>query len=126
MRLLLDTQSLLWWVNDDPNLNQAKREMIANPLNTVFVSAVSFWEISIKHRTGKMEDTGSGVMQTIQDSRFEIVQIEPGHLEQLEAFVSASGHRDPFDHLILMQAIERGAVLVTSDAALRTYGARCL
>lgn len=126
MRLLLDTQSLLWWVNDDPKLNQVKRELIADPGNTILVSVVSFWEIAIKHRIGKMEDTGSGVMRVIRDSRFEIVPIEPSHLEQLEELVPLSGHKDPFDHLILAQAIERRAVLVTSDRALRSYEVRCL
>ena len=126
MKLLLDTQSLLWWINDDPKLNQVKRELIADPANTVLVSAVSFWEIAIKHRIGKMEDTGSGVMRAVQDSRFQIVEIEPEHLQLLESFVSHPKHKDPFDHLILAQAVVRQAVLVTSDAALRTYGARCL
>ena len=126
MRLLLDTQALLWWINDNPKLNQVKRELIADPRNTVLVSAVSFWEIAIKHRIGKMEDTGSGVMSSVRASRIEIVQIEPSHLEQLERFVPLSGHKDPFDHLILAQAIERKAVLVTSDGALRSYGIRCL
>ena len=126
MRLLLDTQSLLWWVNDDPKLNQVKRELIAAPGNTILVSVVSFWEIAIKHRIGKMEDEGSSVMRAIADSRFEIVHIEPSHLEELEGLKPLSGHKDPFDHLILAQAIERKAVLVTSDRVLRSYGVRCL
>ena len=126
MRLLLDTQTVLWWINDDPKLGQVKRELIADPSNTVLVSAVIFWEIAIKHRIGKMEDTGSDMMRAIQDSRFEIVGIEPGHLERLESFVPLPKHNDPFDHLILAQAVDRQAVLVTSDGALRSYGARSL
>ena len=113
-------------MNDDPKLNQVKRELIAEPGNTIFVSVVSFWEIAIKHRIGKMEDKGSSVMQVIADSRFEIVQIEPSHLAELERLEPVSGHKDPFDHLILAQSIERKAVLVTSDGALRSYGVRCL
>ena len=126
MRLLLDTQSLLWWVNDDPKLNQVKRELIAEPGNTIYVSVVSFWEIAIKHRIGKMEDRGSSVMRVVEDSRFDVVHIEPRHLEELERLEPLPGHKDPFDHLILAQAIERKAVLVTSDRALRSYGVRCL
>ena len=126
MRLLLDTQSLLWWINDDPKLKQVKRESIADPMNSVFVSVVSFWEIAIKHRIGKMEDTGAGVMRAIQDSRFEIVPIEPAHLEALERLEIRPDHKDPFDHLILIHAQERRAILVTSDRRLREYGLRCL
>ena len=126
MRLLLDTQALLWWLNDDPRLANRTRALIADSRSEVLVSAVSFWELSIKTRIGKLDDQGSVAMCQVESSRFEIVPIEAIHLEHLERLEPQPGHRDPFDHLILIQAIERDAILVTSDRKLRQYGVRCL
>ena len=126
MRLLLDTQALLWWLNDDPRLGQTARALIADTANAVLVSVASFWELSIKSRIGKLDDAGSEVMREVQESRFEIVPIERVHLAMLESLEPVPGHKDPFDHLILVQARERRAVLVTSDRHLRRYDVRCV
>lgn len=126
MRVLLDTQALLWWLNDDPRLGRKARELIADTSNSVLVSVVSFWELSIKTRIGKLDDPGSQVMREVQDSRFEIVPIEPRHLEMVEALESLPGHRDPFDHLILAQSAERDAILITADRLMARYDVRCL
>ncbi len=126
MKLLLDTHSLLWWFNDNPKLGKQARDLIADKRNVVLVSVASFWEISIKNRIGKLEDSGSIVMREAQDSHFGILEIEAEHLEALGAFVPKPGHNDPFDHLILIHALAQDAVLVTSDRYLRNYGVKCL
>ena len=126
MKLLLDTHSLLWWVNDDPRLGPRARSLIADPDYTVLVSAVSFWEASIKHRIGKLPDRGSELMATARENGFEIIEVTAEHLRLLEEFEPKSGHKDPFDLIILVQAQAEGAVLVTSDRAIRASGLRCL
>lgn len=126
MKLLLDTQALLWWVNDNPKLGLMARAAIADRGNVVLVSVASLWEISIKHRIGKLEDSGSVVMQEALDSGFNILGIEAAHLEALEALTPLAGHKDPFDHVILVQAQAENAILVTSDRHLRSYDQRCL
>ncbi len=126
MKLLLDTQSLIWWLNDDPKLGPRTRSLIAASQSVVLVSVVSFWEVSIKHRIGKLDERGSELMNEAQSSGFEIVEIEREHLAALETFVAIPGHKDPFDHLILIQAKACDAVLVTSDRQLRGYDVRCL
>ena len=126
MKLLLDTQSLLWWINDNPKLGPRARASIADKRNAVLVSVASFWEIAIKHRIGKLEDSGSQVMQEAQDSGFTIVAIRAEHLALLEGFDAKPGHKDPFDHLILIHAMAEDVVLVTSDRQLRSYGVKCL
>lgn len=126
MKLLLDTQALLWWVNDNPKLGLMARAAIADRGNVVLVSVASFWEISIKHRIGKLEDSGPAVMQEAQDNGFDILGIKAAHLDALEALAPVDGHRDPFDHLLLVQAQVEHAVLVTSDRHLRSYDQPCL
>ena len=126
MKLLLDTQSLIWWLNDDPKLGPRTRSLIAAAQSEVLISVVSFWEVSIKHRIGKFDERGSELMHESQSSGFEIVEIEPEHLTALETFVAKPGHKDPFDHLILIQAKAKGAILVTSDRQLCGYDVRCL
>lgn len=126
MKLLLDTQSLLWWVNDNPRLGSVPRNAIADRRNMVLVSTASFWEISIKHRIGKLEDSGAAVMEESLVNGFDILGMKPAHLAALEAFEALPGHKDPFDHMIMVQAMAEDAVLVTSDRTIRNYGIRCL
>ena len=126
MKLLLDTQSLLWWINDNPKLGTLARDVIADSSNEILVSVASFWEISVKHRIGKLEDSGSAVMREAETGGFSVIRIEAEHLASLEALVAKPGHKDPFDHLILIHAMACDAILITSDAHLRSYGVKCI
>jgi PIN domain nuclease of toxin-antitoxin system len=126
MKLLLDTQALIWWINDDPKLGSRARSLIADDRNQVLVSVASLWEMAIKHRIGKLEDSGAAAYREVQAGRFNVVGIEVDHLQALERLVTRSDHKDPFDHLILAQAIAEDAILVTSDGRMREYGIRCL
>jgi PIN domain nuclease of toxin-antitoxin system len=126
MRLLLDTQALIWWVLDDPRLGPRARGLIADRRSTVLVSIASFWEISIKHRIGKLAECGSVLLAEARASSFEILEINGDHLGMLEKFESRPDHKDPFDLLILVQAIASDAILVTADRKMRSYDLRCL
>ncbi|WP_246140340.1 type II toxin-antitoxin system VapC family toxin [Euhalothece natronophila] len=74
MKYLLDTHTLLWWLDNNPILSSSAREVIVNPNNLIFVSAVSAWEISIKKAIGKLE-APSDLQATIKRNRFEPLSI---------------------------------------------------
>ena len=96
MNLLLDTHVLLWWLGDDPQLGHATREVIAEPNNLVFMSAVSVWEIVIKKSVGKLD---------VPDELQEVLDRQPvQHLDRTAEHAFKVGelplhHRDPFDRL---------------------------
>ena len=124
MRLMLDTHVLLWWLQDNARLGPRARAFIADSGNQVLVSIATPWEISVKHRIGKMDDSGAVVMDTLLAQGMTMVDRTPAHLRVLEAM--PLHHRDPFDHLIIAQALSEGAVIVTDDAMFPDYGVRCI
>lgn len=118
MRLLLDTHVVLWWLNDSPQLGQTARDAIAAPANMVYVSAVSVWETVLKHSLGKLE---------IPDNWTEVLADEP-FLQLSVTWAHTIGvgqlpdlHRDPFDRLLLAQAIAENLTIVTHDETIFRY-----
>lgn len=118
MRLLLDTHTLLWWLADEP-LSDRSRRTIADPRTTVYVSAVSAWEISIKIALGKLEAPGDLEAQ-IERHRFRPLPVTIGHA--LRAGGLPPLHVDPFDRMLVAQAQLEEATIVTRDPALAGYG----
>jgi PIN domain nuclease of toxin-antitoxin system len=118
MKLLLDTHAFLWWDSSDARLPEALRDAIASPRSEVFVSAVTVWEIAIKRASGKLTFGGS-MGKAIEEQGFLALPIS---VEQAEA---AGGlpqlHRDPFDRLLVAQALLEGLVLVTVDEQILRY-----
>ena len=121
---MLDTHVLLWWLQDNSRLGQRARSFIADPDSQILVSIATPWEISVKHRIGKMDDSGAAVMDALIDQGMTIVNLKPAHLKVLEAM--PLHHRDPFDHLIIAQAVAEQAIVITEDATFPEYGVRCL
>ncbi len=119
MRLLLDTHALLWWLADDRRLGPTCRAMIADPANDVLASVVSLWEIVVKQRVGKLEADISRIEEAIGFDGFIRLPVTRGHLAALALL--PSHHRDPFDHLLIAQAIVEKAVLVSDDSGIGTY-----
>ena len=124
MKLLLDTNVLLWWLNDDPRLGPQARSFIAEADGELVVSIASFWEISIKSGIGKIASRGSGAMKTAKESGFKVLDIEAVHLALLEKLAPIGAHNDPFDRLILVHAISEQAMLMSSDRQMREYDVR--
>jgi PIN domain nuclease of toxin-antitoxin system len=120
VNLLLDTHVLLWWDQDDQRLSAAARELIANPDNDVFVSAASPWEIAIKVKRGKLAFTGSAC-GLIEQNGFIPLPITPEHGEAAGRMEWA--HPDPFDRLLVVQALDERLVLVHADSQIRAYEA---
>lgn len=118
MIALLDTHALLWWLFDDPRLGPEARDVIGDPANVVFVSAVSVWEIAIKRAVGKLE-APHDVPDRIDDAGFERLPVGFDHAERVGTL--PRHHGDPFDRLLIAQALVEGATLVTSDRRIHDY-----
>ena len=119
MRLLLDTHVLLWWREDSPNLSVRARAEITDPINEILVSTATLWEIVIKRGLGRLTfpDDLEGVLR---EESFSLIPIGFQHLRRLELLPKL--HRDPFDRMLIAQALTEGAPLVTNDHALLAYG----
>lgn len=119
MRLLLDTNALIWAVAADPRLAKEAQGLIADRDNAVLFSVVSIWEILIKVRVGKLHLDWRKLTGAAGQAGFQRIGVDIAHMETLAALPFY--HRDPYDHLILAQAITEGASLVTSDANMGLY-----
>ncbi len=118
MNLLLDTHVLLWWLDDSPALSEAARSAIADANNLIIVSAVVIWEIRIKQALGKL-DISADFYEVIQNQGFEIIPITPDHAYAVGDL--PMHHRDPFDRMLIAQAISEGFAVITHDGAFRRY-----
>ncbi len=122
LSLLLDTCTFLWWATGDASVPESVRARLRDPDEPVFLSAVSAWEICVKHRLGKLP-LPIAPSDYVPDRRKRL-GIAPLPLEELDALSVAklpSLHRDPFDRMLVSQAITRGLTLVTPDPAVRAY-----
>lgn len=122
MRLLLDTHALLWWLADE-GLNAPAREAIADPANLVAVSAASAWEISIKKALGKLA-APDDLEQQVQEGGFVPLPISLAH--GVAAGQLPRHHEDPFDRMLIAQAIAEGLTIVTRDKRFDDYGVALL
>jgi len=127
VRLLLDTCTFLWIVGDASELSARAREAFADPANEAFLSAASAWEIAVKHRLGRLplpEPPESFVPAQRAAHGLEPLAIDEEsalHVAKLPDL-----HRDPFDRMLVAQALVGGLVVVTPDDSIREYPARTL
>ena len=117
-RLLLDTHVLLWWL-DGSGLSDAVVARIADPGELVLVSAASIWEAGIKASLGKLELPGP-LGSVVLEEGFEPLPITFDHAERAGSL--PPHHRDPFDRMLVAQALAEGLTLVTHDPAFDPYG----
>ena len=125
MKLLLDTQSWLWFVLGDVSLSTAARQVIEDPANQKHVSPASFWEIAIKISIGKYSvpvPLEAFLQNAIDGQGFAILAVMPAHAARVSAL--PFHHRDPFDRLLVAQSLAEEMALVSSDSALDQYGVR--
>ena len=122
MRLLLDTQVLLWWLADEGLTDQA-RDAVADPANPVMVSAVSAWEISIKKSLGKLTAPDDLERQVV-DGGFIPLPISIAH--GIAAGQLPRHHDDPFDRMLIAQASAEGLTLVTHDKRFTDFDVQTL
>lgn len=124
MRLLLDTHIALWAIADDPKLPAKARVLIADTDNTIAVSAASVWEIAIKHALTKrganrMPISGTQALKYFQASGYDMLPVTATHAAAVERLKPR--HADPFDRLLVAQALSEPMRLLTHDKQVADY-----
>ncbi len=123
MKLLLDTHVLLWWLDDPALLTDNARAAIADPINDVLVSAAVAWEIAIKRGLGKLT-APPDLELAIRGCGFSLLSITVAHALATESLPPF--HRDPFDRLLVAQAIIEHLTIVSRDPKIVRYGAAAI
>ena len=123
MRLLLDANSFLWWLTGSPRLSAPAREAIADGTNRTFVAIGSLWEIAIKRTLGTLQFPHE-FETVLRDEGFDLLPITYAHLQVLEAM--PLHHRDPFDRLLVAQALAEHIPIATADRRFAIYGVEVL
>lgn len=127
MRLLLDTHAFLWWMMADALLPTQAADAIADEDNEVLVSAVTAWEVATKHRLGKLPIAGRfapNVSGAIVRQGFTALPISVQDAERAGSLPEL--HRDPFDRMLIAQALVHDLVIVTNEALFEAYSVRRL
>ena len=122
MQLLLDTQAFLWWVEDAPQLSRRARRAIAEARNDCWLSLASCWEMAIKVSLGKLRlrsPLQRFVPEQLAANGFRLLEVDLSDVARIVAL--PFHHRDPFDRLLVAQALERQLRIVSADRVLRRY-----
>lgn len=123
MRFLLDTHTLIWWMTNDPHLSKSVRNLIGQQDNVALVSAASAWEIATKVRLGRLPAAADLVQHfeiDLAHERIEILSVSAHH--GIRAGLLPGPHRDPFDRMLIAQALAEDIPLISNDRALDGYG----
>ena len=119
MRYLLDTHVLIWWLQDNRQLNVSIKEIIANPVSMIYVSVVSTWEIIVKRSLGRITFPVEEIDAQLAVNAFTSLPIRNEHALALDKIPTI--HRDPFDRLLIAQALEESMALLTQDERILEY-----
>ena len=125
MRILLDTHILLWWLLGNEAVPLAVRSAIANSENDVFVSAASVWEISIKHKQGRLPTAVfliGDVERVVAQRGFSPLAITIAHGDRAGSL--PLHHKDPFDRMLIAQALAENLAIVSNDVVFDGYGVK--
>lgn len=121
--MLLDTQIAIWALAKQSRLNDTVRSLIQDESNEVFVSAVSVWEIAIKHglrkRHGAPPFSGAEALGYFREAGYSLLSLIPEHVAAVERLPPV--HADPFDRLLVAQALHEPMRLITADATMASY-----
>jgi PIN domain nuclease of toxin-antitoxin system len=123
MHLLPDTHTLLWWLEENASLPRSARKVIASKANDVLISAASAWEIATKVRLGKLPiaiDLAHDFSAYLQRERFETLAVSAEH--GIRAGLLPGPHKDPFDRMLIAQALAENLVIVSNDSVFDGYG----
>jgi PIN domain nuclease of toxin-antitoxin system len=127
VKLLLDTHAFLWWLAGDSSLSKRARMEIGSPDADVFVSAASAWEIATKYRLGKLPEAAlvaTDVISSIEGQQFTPLAISAKHGQIAGALPGP--HRDPFDRMLIAQAMQEDLLLVSNKRAFDVFGVKRL
>ncbi|MFA5171886.1 MAG: type II toxin-antitoxin system VapC family toxin [Sulfuriferula sp.] len=118
MRVLLDTHIYLWWLQDSPKLSTQGKEIII-AATEVYVSSASIWEAAIKSGIGKLDVNVDTLVDEIGKNGFQVLDITPKHAARIMQLPNI--HRDPFDRMLLAQALSEPLKFLTADSLLAGY-----
>lgn len=122
MKLLLDTCTFLWIVTSDASLSASARKLFSDPANEAFLSAVSAWEIALKHSLGKLPlPRPPSVLVPEERQRHQIQALPLAETAALFCAKLPELHKDPFDRMLVCQAIVAGLTLLTPDPLVTQY-----
>jgi PIN domain nuclease of toxin-antitoxin system len=127
LRVLLDTHTLIWWMTTDPHLSRTARALIEEKHNVSLVSAVSAWEIATKVRLGRLPAAANLIQDFVADltrERIDILAVTADHA--IRAGLLPGPQKDPFDRMLIAQALAENIPIVSNDRALDGYGVRRL
>jgi PIN domain nuclease of toxin-antitoxin system len=119
VKLLLDTHAALWYLSDDDQLGDQARVHLDDEANHVLLSAAVVWEIAIKRSLGKLQAPDE-YLQLLLDAGAQPLAVSLDHAAAVESL--PQHHRDPFDRILVVQALTEQAALVSRDGALQPYG----
>lgn len=126
MNLLLDTHALIWFSESAPQLSAKALKEIESQNNISFISMATFWELAIKLSIGKLQLAKplSVIMAEVQSNGFLLLPIAPSHILQVETLPFL--HRDPFDRILIAQALSEGFTLISNETLFDEYGVKRL
>lgn len=119
MRLLFDTHAALWWLTDDARFGERAAHHLVDARNEALLSAAVVWELAIKRSLGKLE-APAGFATMLVDAGARPLPVTLDHAAAVEEL--PWHHRDPFDRMLIAQALTEGAAVVTADPKLQSYG----
>jgi len=124
MRLLLDTHIFLWYITGDPRLPPTVLPLIRDPANEVYLSVVSVWEVMVKYQLGRLplpQSPETYVPQQREHHQIESLPLDEGSVTNLAKLRAL--HKDPFDRMLICQALQHGLAIASVDNAVRAYSA---
>ena len=123
MRLLLDSNAFLWWAETDPKLSTLARGAIADPANDVLISMAGLWELVIKASIGKLA-LPDDVETMVTSQGFSVLPITFSHLHRFSGL--PRHHKDPFDRMIIAQALAESIPIASADRRFPSYGVQII
>lgn len=115
---LLDTNYLLWWLGNKSKISKEIESIITSHAGQVYVSVASLWEIEIKRSIGKLQ-TDEDIVKAVHDNGFRTLNIIPAHTNKITALPLC--HQDPFDRMLVAQALEENMTLISADKKIYQY-----
>ena len=122
MNLLLDTHTFIWWSCNPDKLPNTLLDLLRNPMHTLFLSTASTWEVQIKIGIGKIsftEEWEKIVRREIENNSFQIMPVSLEHTFTLKTLPSL--HKDPFDRMLIAQALTENFTIATNDSFIKQY-----
>ena len=126
MRILLDSHALLWFLEGNSKMPEATVEIIRAPENNIYVSIASIWEIAIKTSIGKLDVNGGidNLVKNIDENGFSLLEVSTEHIKTVTELPFI--HRDPFDRMLIAQAMVEEMAIMTVDGNIMKYEIGCI